>query len=641
MPISEKDREFIQEVAAYFRKTKDAHNTTGSIRDTSSHFNINRNKVRKILITTGDITSPITEEAKKLKQQGMGVEAIAERLGISTATVSIYLPYDDKIKDSLDPGVHTQAVRDYRAYEREQAERQVQRKIDEDRKKGAAFMDTSWKDEWKKEIKMSYTETDTRPARMTWDNAEELRAKTDFSDVRDLVEEAQKKMALKEKADRAEIAKLQELTHPTDEQKQKLEKLMRKYGRYPGALYRRRIKDLEAISGERLPFEPRDVVRLHMELVDYYGDPIDEETVETLKEYGKVQYGETISRDVVVPTDIPLYAIHYLIQRLFGWQNSHLHKFEFSEETMLQLTENKAGTWADLVGIVFRSPLMDDEDEFWADDYNGGSFKNWMTKKYTGPYLSQCHGEGYVACKMDMGHYPENREKCYVLFNQYQNGEERAVAVSPVKGAREKPTADWLDGEKRIEVMCFEDVPVEAVQCSSERGCFDLLERLPLFSVLTAEPEDISGTEIINNLARYIINLERSGVDAPDVQVFPQAVTDTLYYSYDFGDGWKLKITVMEDCCDLVEQGRITQDQLDKAQIKCRELYRPVTLAVDGEMLLDDVGGIHGYAEFLRTINPELSEMSPEERASAKAEKKEMLDWARSVQSWKKLNPMI
>ena len=90
----------------------------------------------------------------------------------------------------------------------------------------------------------------------------------------------------------------------------------------------------------------------------------------------------------------------------------------------------------------------------------------------------------------------------------------------------------------------------------------------------------------------------------------------------------------------MVEQGRITQDQLDKAQIKCRELYRPVTLAVDGEMLLDDVGGIHGFIDFLHTINPELSGLDAEEKDIAKAEKKETLEWAK-WQGWKKLSPVI
>ena len=55
MSISERDREFMEQVAAYFRTTKDGSNPNGSIRDTAIYYGINRNKVRKILTTTGEI----------------------------------------------------------------------------------------------------------------------------------------------------------------------------------------------------------------------------------------------------------------------------------------------------------------------------------------------------------------------------------------------------------------------------------------------------------------------------------------------------------------------------------------------------------------------------------------------------------
>ena len=81
--------------------------------------------------------------------------------------------------------------------------------------------------------------------------------------------------------------------------------------------------------------------------------------------------------------------------------------------------------------------------------------------------------------------------------------------------------------------------------------------------------------------------------------------------------------------------------QLDKANIKCRELYRPVTLAADGEMLLDDIGGVSGFADFLEVLNTDTSGMNVEERENEKTERTEMLDWAKNVHGWKKLNPMI
>ena len=642
MSISEKDWKFMEEVASYFRSTKDKDNPEGSIRDTAIHFDLSRNKVRKILITTGDIKNELTEEAEKMRREGMSVEAIAERLGVSTATVSIYLPYMDTIKDALEPTPHAQAVRDYRAYQQMRAKNQVQKKNMEG---DTGMADTSWKDEWIKEKKLSYTVTDTRPERTTWDDADELRDMIGDPEVLRLFGEAQRVMTQQTADDESELAALRGKSELTEEERTRLTALEREYGLFPGSLGHRRAKELEAVSGERIPFEPREVLRLHLELTDWLSD----EKKDVLRTHGGVKYGDNISRDVVVPADIPLYAVHYLIQRLFGWQNSHLHKFELPEEKLKMITDNRVGMWAQYVGIIFRSPYMSEEDEFWADDYESGSFKNWLTRKYTGPYLSQCHGEGYVSCIHDMqAMFKDVLQKrlYYILYVKYSEEDVRIVSMTPVYDADGKmnpePTAEWLPhGEKWVETVEFGDAPVMGLKGSHERGCFDLIERLPVNCILTSDPEEITGENMLDRIGGYIQRVIDAKVDSPNVQVYPEAFTDRLYYHYDFGDSWVVKITVSDDCEDLVAQGRITQEQLDKANIKCRELYRPVTLAVDGEMVMDDVGGVTGFVDFLRTINPDLTGMSAAEKEMAKAEKKETLEWAKNVQSWKKLNPMI
>lgn len=663
MSISEKDRAFMQQVAAYFRSTRDKDNPDGSIRDTAIHFDLNRNKVRKILITTGDISNSMTEEAAKLQAQGMSIETIADKLGVSTATVSTYLPYTDTIHGGLEPSVHTQAVRDYRAYEKEQAKKQGKKKEEErtvawQESTVAATagdaagkieentpLDTSWKEEWLKEKKLSYTETDTRPARTTWEDARQMRESMDTADpqLKAITEQIQKMAEERDAQEEKELrALLDKGENASSDEKARIEELKRNLGIFPGALNSRSVIELEKVSGEQLPFEPRDVRRLHLEIVDYLSDT----DKEILRKYGGVKYGESISRDVVVPSDFPLYAIHFLIQRLFGWQNSHLHRFELPHDTLLRVTNNEVRTWVQLVGIIFRSPFMNEDDEFWADDYNGGSFKNWLTKKYTGPYLSQCHGEGIMSCTQDMqGMSSVLDTDWYVLHVKYDENDDRIVRMTPVydeKGNRKpEPKADWLpSGEKWVETVKFGDAPVDALTGISERGCFDLIERLPVDCCISEDPEDLDGTEIFEDISGYIDRVMDKGFDSPELQVVPQAFTKTLYYYYDFGDNWRVKITVTNDCEDLVREGRITQEQLDKAQIKCRELYRPVTLAVDGEMVMDDVGNLSGFVNFLKTINPELDGMNKKGKEKAKAEKKDMLDWAK-MQNWKKLNPMI
>lgn len=615
MPISDKDREFMAEVADYFDSTITPQELMGSIRDTALKFGINRNKVRKILITMGRMESPITEIAVRLRKQGMSIKEIAHDLGVSVATVSTALPYEDKVDHTLDPSEHTRDVREYRAYEKQQLERQAGRAF------GKVDVPAAWKgdriaeqkkivNEWQKDIRMSYTE-------------EMLLAKKSLS----------------------------------EEEKDRLELLRHATGKFPGALMDRNEKDLEQIAGDRLPPEPANVIRLHMEV---YSDYRNDDEVEVLRKYGKLEHGDCISRDVIVPEDIPLYALHYVIQRAFGWQNSHLHKFELPDERFDILTGHKASMWSRLVGLLFRSPLMDDEDEFWADDYSGGSFKNWLRKKYTGPYMSQCHGEGIISCREDMRKLDRNREYYVVYTRTYDpvskkyDEEEHVCNVLPVydyEGNKRQEPKPWHgdDVPYRVEVVKFDAVPAEGLRLLFDRNPRALLERLPIRAVLAIGkmelPENCSegeralidsqiaysGEDVCRAVNQQVQSIIKKQIDAPQVQVMTPPVTDVLLYNYDFGDDWEVRITASANCPDLVESGRITQAELDQANVKCREVYRPVMIAREGEMLIDDVGGLGGFANFLEKIHPELKGMDPDEKENAKREKKELLAWAKSL----------
>lgn len=318
------------------------------------------------------------------------------------------------------------------------------------------------------------------------------------------------------------------------------------------------------------------------------------------------------------------------------------------------------------MGVLFRSPLMDEADEFWADDYNGGSFKNWLRKKYTGPYLSQCHGEGILSCREDMMRL-DMEEEYYLLYaRSYNNktknydGEEYLSNILPVydrEGKKRPEPKPWHGDEApyRVEIVKLKAVPVEGLSRLFERNPKALLERLPLSSVLAAGKLELpdgcskeersyidgqivhSGEEICEHVEKSVCRITKARIDSPEMQVYPTPFTDVLLYNYDFGDNWKIRITASENCPDLVESGRITQAELDRANVKCREVYRPVLIARDGEMLIDDVGGIYGFEDFLRKINPELEGLNREEKADARQEKKEYLTWAKSL-GWHKDN---
>ena len=128
-----------------------------------------------------------------------------------------------------------------------------------------------------------------------------------------------------------------------------------------------------------------------------------------LNRYGKVKQG--IIREILVPADITLHALHYVIQRAFGWQNSHLHQYLLPEEVFQKMTggknrqdeygrtlyDGKLTDWIDLCGVYFRFPCDDFEDIYWDDDYKQGvSIKTWFRKKYTAPYSYGGRWEHYA-----------------------------------------------------------------------------------------------------------------------------------------------------------------------------------------------------------------------------------------------------
>jgi len=133
---------------------------------------------------------------------------------------------------------------------------------------------------------------------------------------------------------------------------------------------------------------------------------------------------------------------------------------------------------------------------------------------------------------------------------------------------------------------------------------------------------------------------------------------DELLYNYDYGDGWCVRITCTDaytanDDYDVShglsmiqrEDGKkrhhnVPADELqymdrtgktvdDEAlRTKLQEVYLkgcPICVMSDGLNVMDDVGGLYGYQEFLKTIN----DKSPD----VVTERQDTLDWAKG-QGW-------
>lgn len=216
-------------------------------------------------------------------------------------------------------------------------------------------------------------------------------------------------------------------------------------------------------QSSKLPKLPSSVVRIHAALcrVD------EQEEIDILKEYGGVKRGETITRDILIPATMPLWVLHFVLQRSFGFTHSHLYRFE-----------NEKGDF----GTGFHEAMdpeeisyeMYDENSEDVIDFPGGSLKRWLKEMYTGPFTG--------------------------------------------------------DGGPKV------------------KDC------LP------------------------------------------------LTYVYDFGDNWHIYVKKEKSCDDLVKAGVRTEEEISKAIETVRTEKRPIQVAHDGDMLIEDVMSVYGFCRFLRRV---------------------------------------
>ena len=366
------------------------------------------------------------------------------------------------------------------------------------------------------------------------------------------------------------------------------------------------------------------VIRLKIEL------NIDGADMTVLKKYGKVKEG--ITREVLVPADIDLHSLHYVIQKAFGWQNSHLHHFILPDDLFSKLTGNSFMKWSDYCGVYFRFPTEDMEDLYWDDDYDESvSVKTWMRRKYTGLY--QYHGISE--------HLMEAKSAVHNFTN-----ENPMMRVSPSfsewMGMSEKEREELQTNPR---VKRIEDVTCDEMQAyfAEAGGLNELLERLKITEVLGEEADTDKLKSLVeeankrfedndteaNNEYEYWQKMRRlDGTALP--------ITKELIYEYDYGDGWEVKITlvdeyysddawdhpnkagfiipavteeqVFDDQTPLYKSGEIIEGELRDQITTVITKRRPLCIALDGLPVLDDVGGIGGYCEMLTGIHGEGSE---------------------------------
>lgn len=546
--MTEKDRVYFESVVETY------HDAGESIRETAARLDLSRTKVRKILITMGEIRSEITDRALELMKQGKSQQQIAEIFCISEATLSTYLPYGDRVFNREEKTSDAIRSKGYRTRQAIAAGNQVHKS--------------------------------------------EKRATNDWD---------------REEGDGS----------------------MKKDDRFASA----------------------KVLKLRMELDTKSAD------MEVLKRYGKVKSG--ITRDILVSNHYTLHALHYVIQKLFGWQNSHLHHFYFTDEDREKLVLNSFKQYCKLCGMYFRFFYHDDEDMddiYWDDDYEEGeSFKTWLRKKYRTPFRYEGAQEHYLIAQMKARSFEE---------------ENQTLEIAP-------SFAEWMNGNKDNRIVTFDQATYDEMYHHFECRLGELIERASVGEFLSHKPESLDvafedmrkrdrafekdfeellrlddlAEEISDKsqkLLKYgkkkhadpdklrrdseeILDLDNAYQEGMDELFYrtnkaASPITDHMLYAYDYGDGWKVKISIVEEYSFGGEAETIGfyQDGVPMGNEMNEILWEvlwdsvPVCVAADGLPVMDDVGGIYGYCEFLKGIHG-IDNNGPYE------DKEESREWARGM----------
>ena len=369
----------------------------------------------------------------------------------------------------------------------------------------------------------------------------------------------------------------------------------------------------------------KSVYRVKFELCEgfYYGASSDmgleEEEREELLKYAKAERG--ITREVLIPGDMNLHALHYMIQSLFGWQNSHLHHFSISQDAFAQMTEGRFDKWTELCGKLFRFGTDDMEDLYWDDDYEPGiSVKSWLKSKYRAPYIQKAYAdslegnlEGIADFQKKFPDIPmdimledlNNRvvfEEDYntllegltlhellpvfkELYYLYDYGDDWCVHISMIDKYDSKTNAD--------------------LQPSVAGGWFvpDIMNEKDGLSKYRYFIDD-GGNNIQKELEKQA---EEKG--APKKEYATTA------------EGEVYDISGLFDAVDNRQQFKCEVDEELRAQLAVVDVKKmSICTKADGLNVMDDVGGISGLLDFYRIINGD----DPDEKA-------EMREWARGI----------
>ncbi len=445
----------------------------------------------------------------------------------------------------------------------------------------------------------------------------------------------------------------------------------------------------------KVPEQLPSVLKLKMELVaPYYThrgrlDMEPEEETEFLK-LAKAEKG--IIREALVHGETKLHALHYIIQKLFGWQNGHLHHYSLSDKDFDMATnQQNLEEYLKLCGTLFLFPGSELDDRFWDDDYMEGiSFKSWLRSKYVYGYRDYSVENSYMRNLENIRDFRKRFQKELknpritlekisekVVFENSFNEVLEGISVRNLFKSSLPDEYAMTDAMWRG----FQDVMIQGVRLEFEeleeqdpkeykavleymQDLMDLRKNILSIEKMITYGQGKQVRDFYKEDPLKVLWEQRESVRELEWSLDPYLSSgnakvlpfiEELYYIYDYGDDWCVKITC-EDAYtananydqSIIESlepvngvipmpQRVPANSLqytdrngntvdDELREKLQTVYlkgHPVCVLADGLNVMDDVGGLYGYQRFLQTINSK----DPGDAD----EKESMKEWAKGM----------
>jgi len=374
-----------------------------------------------------------------------------------------------------------------------------------------------------------------------------------------------------------------------------------------------------ALGEKKAPY----AMQLHLELRDSRLDSMTANEAKILAKYGGV--AKSISRDIIVPSTLALHQLHFLINVAFGWTNSHLHNFQLPQSLFQSLTAGKFMEISPVFGYYLQFPNSTFGDAFWDDDYDESkSPRTWMRSKYLKQYKYGGYSEYWIENQAEIHNLAQRLPMLTVHpFRMREIVQPRKVRFEDASLQElldaimfDEGMPDALKESLRLsEILSLDPMDIEQAKASAlsaDASAVGLYKHYRDTVVSEARQEGGPRDESAYSHAfRQMVNLQKK---YEPKHIMP--IATELLYSYDYGDGWEVDITLVR------EFGKDDQQVDDETAAKVIAERKPICIIKDGLHVLDDCGNIPGYIDMLRTLHEE-----------DRDEAMEMREWARG-QGW-------